>query len=30
MFMPKKKYSAEYKTKIVLAILEGSKEFNEI
>jgi len=28
--MPKKKYSAEYKTKIVLAILEGSKEFNEI
>ena len=28
--MPKKKYSAEYKTKIVLSILDGSKEFNEI
>ena len=28
--MPKKKYNAEYKTKIVLAILDGSKEFNEI
>jgi len=28
--MPKKKYTAEFKTKIVLTILEGSKEFNEI
>lgn len=28
--MLKKKYSAEYKTKIVLSILDGSKEFNEI
>ena len=28
--MPKKKYNAEYKTKIVLTILDGSKEFNGI
>ncbi|MDY3982495.1 MAG: hypothetical protein SOY70_00605 [Veillonellaceae bacterium] len=26
--MPKKKYTAEFKTKIVLAIIQGDKEFN--
>ena len=28
--MPKRKYTPEYKTKIVLAILQGDKEFNVI
>lgn len=28
--MPKKKYTAEFKTKIVLSVLDGSKEINEI
>ena len=28
--MPKKKYSAEYKPKIVLSILDGAKDCNEI
>ena len=28
--MQRKKYTAEFKTKIVLSILDGSKEFNEI
>ena len=28
--MPKKKYTAEFKTKIVLTILEGSKEFKKL
>lgn len=28
--MPKKKYTAEFKSKIILAILQGDKEFNVI
>ena len=28
--MPKQKYSPEFKSKIVLAILQGDKEFNVI
>lgn len=28
--MPKRKYTPEFKTKIVLAILQGDKEFNVI
>lgn len=28
--MPRKKYTAEFKTKVVLSILQGDKEFNEI
>ena len=28
--MPRKKYSADFKSKIVLSILDGSKEFNEV
>ena len=28
MIMPKKKYTAEFKTKIVLSVLDGSKELN--
>ena len=30
IFMPRKKYTAEFKTKVVLSILQGDKEFNEI
>ena len=29
-FMPKQKYSPEFKSKIILAILQGDKEFNVI
>ena len=28
--MPKKKYTAEFKTKVVLSIVQGDKEFNAI
>ena len=28
--MPRKKYTSEFKTKIVLSILQGDKEFNVI
>ena len=28
--MPKKKYTAEFKTKVVLNIIQGEKEFNAI
>ena len=28
--MPSKKYTAEFKAKIILSILQGDKEFNEI
>lgn len=28
--MPRTKYTAEFKTKIILAILQGDREFNEI
>ncbi len=28
--MPKKKYTAEFKTKVVLTIVQGDKEFNAI
>lgn len=28
--MPKKKYTPEFKTKIIIAILQGDKEFNAI
>lgn len=28
--MPRKKYTAEFKTKMVLSILQGDKEFNVI
>lgn len=28
--MPKKKYTAEFKTKIILTIIQGDKEFNAI
>lgn len=28
--MPKKKYTAEFKTKVVLSIIQGDKEFNAI
>ena len=30
IFMPRKKYTVEFKTKVVLSILQGDKEFNEI
>ena len=30
IFMPRKKNTAEFKTKVVLSILQGDKEFNEI
>ena len=30
IFMPRKKYTAEFKTKVILSILQGDKEFNEI
>lgn len=26
--MPKKKYTAEFKTKVILTIIQGDKEFN--
>ena len=28
--MPKKKYTAEFKTKVILTIIQGDKEFNAI
>ena len=28
--MPKRKYTAEFKSKIIIAILQGDKEFNVI
>lgn len=28
--MPKKKYTAEFKTKIILTIIQGDREFNAI
>ena len=28
--MPKKKYTAEFKTKVILTIIQGDKEFNVI
>ena len=28
--MPKRKYTAEFKSKIIIAILQGDKEFNII
>ena len=28
--MPKKKYTAEFKTRVVLSIIQGDKEFNAI
>ena len=28
--MPRKKYTAEFKTKIILSILQGDKEFNVV
>ncbi|MDD7056405.1 MAG: transposase [Selenomonadaceae bacterium] len=28
--MPRKKYTADFKSKIILSILDGSKEFNEV
>lgn len=28
--MPKKKYTAEFKTKLILSIIQGDKEFNAI
>lgn len=30
IIMPRKKYTAEFKTKVILSILQGDKEFNEI